>query len=69
MKSQKERLYTADEIYNLPDFLRLELFDGKIHTDDWTTLVIDDEVFENPQSEENHVTYKLSVVKNMTNLD
>ncbi|MGN0354741.1 MAG: hypothetical protein ACI4EI_06675 [Muricoprocola sp.] len=47
----------------LPDFIRLELIDGIIYTDDWTDLIIDEDVFENPPSEEHHVTYRLSVVK------
>ena len=59
----QERLYTVDDIYALPDFIRIELFDGKIYTDDWTTLMIDDEVFKNPPSAEHHVTYRLSVIE------
>lgn len=59
----RERLYTVDDIYALPDFIRIELFDGKIYTDDWTTLIIDDEVFKNPPSAEHHVTYRLSVIE------
>ena len=47
---------------NLPDFIRVELLDGMIYTDDWTDLEIDEEVFQNPPSEERHVTYRLSVV-------
>jgi len=58
-----ERKYTIDDIFKLPDFIKVELFDGEILTDDWTDLIIDDEVFENPPSEEHHVTYRLSVVK------
>ena len=58
-----ERKYTIDDIIKLPDFIKVELFDGEIRTDDWTDLIIDDEVFENPPSEEHHVTYRLSVVK------
>ena len=59
----KERLYTIDDFYALPNFIRAELFDGKLYTDDWTTLIIDDEVFRNPPSAERHVTYRLSVIK------
>lgn len=59
----QERLYTVDDIYALPDFIQIELFDGKIYTDDWTTLMIDDEVFKNPPSAEHHVTYRLSVIE------
>lgn len=58
-----KRIYTAQDIYNLPGFLRIELIDNIIHTDDWTSLEIDDEVFDNPPSENNHVAYRLSVVK------
>ena len=28
-----KRLYTYDDIMNLPDFIRVELIDGVIHTD------------------------------------
>lgn len=58
-----KRLYTCDDIMKLPDFIRVELFDGVIYTDDWTDLEIDEEVFQNPPSEDHHVTYRLSVVK------
>lgn len=57
-----KRLYTYDDIMNLPDFIRVELLGGMIYTDDWTDLEIDEEVFQNPPSEERHVTYRLSVV-------
>lgn len=60
----RERLYTIDDYYALPDFIRIEILDGKIYTDDWTTLIIDDEVFKNPPSAEHHVTYRLSIVEN-----
>lgn len=60
--SQK-RLYTVHDIMNLPDFIRVELFDGILYTDDFTDLEIDEEVFNNPPSENCHVTYRLSVVK------
>ena len=33
-----KRLYTYDDIMNLPDFIRVELINGVIHTDDWTNL-------------------------------
>lgn len=49
---------------NLPDFIRVELFNGKIYTDDYTELEIDEEVFQNPPSEDHHVTYRLSIVEN-----
>lgn len=58
-----KRPYTYDDIMNLPDFIRVELFNGKIYTDDWTELEIDEEVFQNPPSEDHHVTYRLSIVK------
>ena len=31
-----KRLYTYDDIMNLPDFIQVELIDGVIHTNDWT---------------------------------
>ena len=46
-----KRLYTYDDIMNLPDFIRVELIDGVIQTDDWTNLEIDEEVFQNPPSQ------------------
>ena len=48
-----KRLYTYDDIMNLPDFIRVELLDGIIYTDDFTDLEIDEEVFQNPPSELN----------------
>ena len=35
-----KRLYTYDDIMNLPDFIRVELINGVIHTDDWTNLEV-----------------------------
>lgn len=58
-----KRLYTYDDIMNLPDFIRVELIDGVIQTDDWTNLEVDEEVLQNPPSEDRHVTYRLSIVK------
>lgn len=58
-----KRLYTFDDILKLPDFIRVELLDGVIYTDDWTDLEIDEDVFQNPPSEDHHVTYRLSIVK------
>ena len=55
--------YTTDDIYKLPDFIRVTLFDGKILTNDWTNLIIDEEVFKNLPSEDHHKTYRLSIVK------
>ena len=31
-----KRLYTCNDIMNLPDFIRVELLDGVIYTDDFT---------------------------------
>ena len=58
-----KRLCTFDDIMKLPDFIRVELLDGVICTDDWTDLEIDEDVFQNPPSEDHHVTYRLSIVK------
>ena len=58
-----KRLYTYDDILKLPDFIRVELIDGIICTDDWTDLEIYEDVFQNPPSENHHVTYRLSIVK------
>ena len=58
-----KRLSTCDDIMNVPDFIQVELIDGVIYTDDWTNLKIDEEVFQNPPSEDHHVTYRLSIVK------
>ena len=58
-----KRLYSYDDILKLPDFIRVELIDGIICTDDWTDLEIDEDVFQNPPSENHHVTYRLSIVK------
>ena len=59
----KEKNYTLDDIYKLPDFIRVTLFDGEILTNDWTNLIIDEEVFKNLPSEDHHKTYRLSIVK------
>ena len=58
-----KRLYTYDDILKLPDFILVQLLDGVIYTDDWTDLEIDEDVFQNPPSENHHVTYRLSIVK------
>lgn len=55
------RKITAEECYNLPDFLRVELFDGEIYTDEWTILEIDEEVFTTPPTAKRHIRYRLSV--------
>ena len=57
-----KRQYTTDD-YKLPDFIRVTLFDGEILTNDWTNLIIDEEVFKNLPSEDHHKTYRLSIVK------
>ena len=49
-----KRQYTTDDIYKLPDFIRVTLFDGEILTNDWTNLIIDEEVFKNLPSEDHH---------------
>lgn len=59
-----KRTYTLHDLEKLPNFIRVEMFDGILYTDDWTDLEIDEDVFQNPPSETNHVTYRLSVVKN-----
>ena len=53
----------AKRLYTYDDIIRVELIDGVICTDDWTNLEIDEEVFQNPPSEDHHVTYRLSIVK------
>jgi len=57
------RHYTAGDMDKLPGFLRIDLIDGEIYTDDWTALEIDESVFRNKPSEGQRVTYRLSVVK------
>lgn len=61
MKRQK-REFEADDIYNLPGFLRIEVIDGEIYTDAWTVLEIDEDVFKIPATENRHIKYKLSIV-------
>lgn len=58
----KSHAYTYADIQKLPDFIRVELIDGAICTDDWTALEIDEAVFQSEPSERRHVTYRLSVV-------
>ena len=50
-----------DDIYNLPSFLRIEVIDGEIYTDDWTILEIDEDVFKIPATEKRHIKYRLSI--------
>lgn len=57
------RTYTTEEFNGLPGFIRAELIDGRIYTDDWTTLEVDDAVFQSEPSETCHVSYRLSVLK------
>lgn len=60
MKRQK-RDFVIDDIYNLPSFLRIEVIDGEIYTDDWTILEIDEDVFKIPATEKRHIKYRLSI--------
>lgn len=57
------RTYTAEEFNKLPGFIRAELIGGAIYTDDWTTLEVDEAVFQHEPSEECHVSYRLCVVR------
>ena len=57
------RTCNSGEFSKLPDFIRAELIDGTLYTDDWTSLEVDEEVFQNKPSETRHVAYRLSVVK------
>lgn len=59
----ENRIYTAADMQKLPDFIRVDLINGVFYTDDWTALEIDEAVFQNVPSENQHVTYRLSVVK------
>ncbi len=62
MERQK-RDFADGDIDNLPGFLRIEVFDGEIYTDDWTVLEIDEDVFKIPATENRHIKYKLSIVE------
>lgn len=62
MERQK-RQFTSEDYDNLPGFLRIEVFDGEIYTDDWTALEIDEDVFKIPATEKRHIKYKLSIVE------
>lgn len=59
---EKKQKITIEQMEKLPDFLRIELIDGEICTDDWTELEIDESVFQNPPSASHHVKYRLTVV-------
>lgn len=56
-----KRDFVIDDIYNLPSFLRIEVIDGEIYTDDWTILEIDEDVFKIPATEKRHIKYRLSI--------
>ena len=62
MKRQK-REFVSGDIENLPGFLRIEVLDGEIFTDDWTMLEIDEDVFKIPATKNRHIKYKLSIVE------
>ena len=62
MERQKRKFVSGD-IENLPGFLRIEVFNGEIYTDDWTALEIDEEVFKIPATENRHIKYKLSILE------
>ena len=59
MKRQK-RDFVIDDIYNLPSFLRIEVIDGEIYTDDWTILEIDEDEFKITATEKRHIKYLYS---------
>ena len=58
-----KREFVSGDIENLPGFLRIEVLDGEIYTDDWTMLEIDEDVFKIPATEKRHIKYKLSIVE------
>lgn len=60
MKRQRKN-FVIDDIYNLPSFLRIEVIDGEIYTDDWTILEIDEDVLKIPATEKRHIKYRLSI--------
>ena len=62
MQRQK-REFVSGDIENLPGFLRIEVFDGEIYTDDCTVLEIDEDVFKIPATETRNIKYKLSIVE------
>ena len=57
----QQRKFSAGDIDNIPSFLRIEVMDGKIYTDDWTRLVIDEDVFKIPATEKRCIKYRLSI--------
>lgn len=65
MKSIKrqKREFVSGDIENLPGFLRIEVLDGEIYTDDWTMLEIDEDVFKIPATKNRRIKYKLSIVE------
>lgn len=62
MERQKRNL-DIDDFDNLPGFLRIEVIDGQIYTDDWTMLEIDEDVFKIPATENRKIKYRLSIVE------
>ena len=58
-----KREFASGDIENLPGFLRNEVFDGEIYTDDWTVLEIDEDVFRIPATENRRIKNKLSIVE------
>lgn len=62
MKRQK-REFASGDFENLPSFLRIEVLDGEIYTDDWTVLEIDEDVFKIPATENRHIKYKLFIME------
>jgi len=61
--SKEKRLYTIEDIYNLPEFIRVELFDGIIYPrEDYVSLDIDEDVFTSKPTKDNPITYKISIV-------
>lgn len=64
MDIPKVRTYTVDDIYNLPEFMRVELIDGVIYPrQDYVSLDIDEDVFTTKPTRDNPIMYKISLVK------
>lgn len=57
------RKFESGDIDNLPGFLRIEVIDGQVCTDDWTILEIDEDVFKIPATEKRHIKYRLSILE------
>lgn len=62
MERQKRKI-DINDYNNLPGFLRIEVIDGEIYTDDWTMLEIDEDVFNIPATENRKIKYRLSIVE------